>query len=363
MNNSAANRLPDRVLVAAVIDGDAEAWSAFVERTAEIVHGAAAAIFPIAEAESEALDLFRRLADNGFVHLRAYDGRATLATFLQLKLADLLVERSLGLLATEPERGWAAFALFFDRDIKRVVARHFPGDNIEDPLQDVRAKLIADDYKRLRAYSGHGSFTGFLRRTVGNICIDLQRAITGRRRLPAAIENLDQLAQIVFREIYWNGVSRDALPQRILDGGHGPEAIEAAVAQIDALAAAGAFTIHARPIHVPIDDDRDGTTPPLSARLADEHASPEAALIEKQQDGLSVELFAALETAMTRLPDDARLYLQLRFLHEPPLAPRDIASLMNIDRETIYRRREAWEAALRGELVNLGVENIDALSV
>lgn len=369
-------RREDLRLVEAVAAGDAKAWDRFVERTADTVHAAAAAVFPAPRADAEALALYRQLQINDFAALRDYDGRSTLATFLSLRLAELMIERILALLIDDAEHGWAAFQAFYSDEIRRIVGRRFAaapggalddGSGMEDKLQDVLERLVADDYRRLRSYDGKGSFTGFVRATVRNICADLGRAMLGRRRLPAAIEKLDPVHHTIFKEIYWNGVGREDLPRLLRDGdGRALEAVavEAALARVDQAAGAGAFVaVRATARNTVRLDGENAHARATANRLADGGASPEEAVLLTEHEAELDKLTGALGTAMASLPAEARLYLQYRFLEEPPLAPRQIAPLMNLPVAEIYRRRKAWEAALKTELKAQGVENLAVLSV
>ncbi len=360
-------------LVEAVISGDGKAWSAFVDRMADVIYSAALMVFPADEAEAESLRLFERLRANDFAALRDYDGRSHLETFLTLRLAELLIERILGLLIDDSDRGWAAFQEFYENDIRRLVARNFPtvtaledGSSVEDKIQDVYEKLIANDYKRLRGFGGKGSFTGYVRKTVSHICADLRRSMIGRRRLPSAIEKLPALEQQIFRQIQWHRTRADELIHTLRDSdGHAYESseIQAALATVDKIIAE--INTPERPTGrntIRIDGD-DNLALAVTSRLSDSGATPEEAVIEAQSDTAWEKLLSCLSIAMERLPEDARLYLRYRYLEIPPLAPRDIAPLMRIPITEIYRRRQSWETALAAELSSLGIDNLEALSV
>lgn len=364
-------------LVAAVLSGDRSAWSRFVELAADTVFSSAATVFPDYEVEAEALALFEALRRNEFAALRDYDGQADLKTFLALKLADLLVERILGLLTENAERGWAAFQEFFGDDIRRIVARRFrglagasaldDGSSVDDKIQDVLEKLIENDFRRLRSYSGSGSFAGYLRRTVTHICADLSRAMIGRRRLPAPVEKMPAVEQSVFKELYWHGTRRDDL-HRVLRSVDGQSVdapvVEAAADRVSAVVGCRAQgpsrPTMANTVRL---DSMDGSGAAAAASLADAGTNPEEALLSGQANDAVEDLMSALRRALDSLPQEARLYLHYRFIEEPPLAPRQIAPLLSLPVEEIYRKRKSWELALLNELKAHGVENLAALSV
>ena len=68
----------------------------------------------------------------------------------------------------------------------RTIARRFrtcPGQvgreggrSPEDLYQDIVERLIKDDYRRIRKYQGHGSFIGYIRKVVENLCYDIMRS-------------------------------------------------------------------------------------------------------------------------------------------------------------------------------------------
>jgi RNA polymerase primary sigma factor len=69
--------------------------------------------------------------------------------------------------------------------------------------------LIDADYRRLKAFGGSGSFSGFVLRIVDRLLIDFMRRIATRRRLPAAVARQGALDREVYRLVFW-----ERLPQR-----------------------------------------------------------------------------------------------------------------------------------------------------
>src|SRR5262249_34201774 len=140
-----------------------------------------ATVFPAQELEAECLQLFAGLRAQNFALLRAFDGRATLSTYLTLTLSDLLASRIRQLFDQDANRAWHAFERFFRKDIMQVIARHFlagraardEGCTHEDRYQEICLLLIEQDYHRIKAFDGHGSFPGYLRRIIQHLCVDL----------------------------------------------------------------------------------------------------------------------------------------------------------------------------------------------
>lgn len=145
-------------------------------------------------------EVMAALTADRFARLGAYAGRGTLDTFVALTVRDLLAERMLHLLQSDQQLAWRAFEHLFETDIQRLIRKRFPGfgdDARHDVYQDVCLALIADEYHRLKAYNGSGSFAGFVLRTVDHLLIDHMRAVSGRRRPRPRSVSLDDLDEIV----------------------------------------------------------------------------------------------------------------------------------------------------------------------
>lgn len=73
--------------------------------------------------------------------------------------------------------------------------------------------------------------------------------------------------------------------------------------------------------------------------------------------------FDALAAALAGLPEQARTYLHLRFMAEPPLPPRQIARQLGVAVDELYRKRRQWEDLLRSELHKRGITKFPEPSV
>ena len=126
------------------------------------------------------------MGSGGFAPMTA---PAELETFVALVAREVLAERLLRLfLPGSVADGWSAFERFFSPDINRIIARRLPGGDHEDArkdaYQDICVALIADDYRRLKAYRGTGSFTGFVLHMVDRLLIDFIRRTIPYRSAP-----------------------------------------------------------------------------------------------------------------------------------------------------------------------------------
>lgn len=358
----------DSELMMAVRSGDDAAWEAFVRRWADLLYGCCLQVFSQTECTDEFPRLMQRLRADRLAVLSDWDDRIRLAGFLALKAADLLASRITSLLASDRERGWMAFERFFSADLVRIVRRRMaaedmPTGDTDDVVQDLRLRLMADGGSVLRRYDGRGSFTGYVRRVCHNLVEDIIRARDGRRREPEAIRRLGDLERQAFHLVHVQGYRADQLPEMLRDQ-DGRRLSRADALRI--LARAEEAIEHRPPLGQPraipltmtgADGEERERPLPVTA------PSPEESLAGEQDRRALERACEGLATAMARLPHEARLYLQLRFLEDPPMPPRRIAERLGLPVEELYRRRKTWEAQLRAELRIEGVENFPVTSV
>jgi RNA polymerase primary sigma factor len=347
-------------MLRAVFAHEQDAWAGFVRQCQGDVYGACRAAFPDDKAKDVFVEVMAQLRADDFAVLRPFDGRATISSYLRLVLRDLLSERIARLLSENPERGWRAFEHFFKRDMLRIIARYFPSaeDGGDDVYHELAAALIESDYRRILAYDGHGSFGGFVLRTVNNLCIDLLRKDAPRRRLPAAIQRLPAAEQEVFRQLYWEDCPEhqlgSALRTRKIE--IAPATLAVAVAAVRAALPpnfSAGETERPRQVALPGSDDNG------DSELPDERPTPEEAAIARQDEEALEQATGALRAAIGHLPQDIRLYLQHVLSGNGELPPRDIARLMARPVTEIYRLRQQAERALRQALSdNSAVKNL-----
>lgn len=352
----------DLEMLRAVFAHKPEAWALFVQRCQGDVFTACRLAFPDKEAENVFTQVMAQLRADDFALLRAFDGRATIASYLRLVLRDVLSQRVARLLSDNPERGWRAFEHFFKRDVLRTIARYFraAAEGADDIYHDLISVLVEDNYRRILAYDGKGSFGGFVLRIVNNICIDRLRRDVPRRRLPAAIARLPEAEQEVFRQLYWENC-----PEHQLAGALRARKVEL---EAEAIIAAVAAVRAALPRNFSVNTEEDrprlvalpGSTEERGGlELPDSAPTPEEAAIARQDEQALEQASGALKAAIARLPQEIRLYLQHVMSGNGELAARDIAKLMARPVAEIYRLRQQAERMLRQALSeNSAVKNL-----
>jgi RNA polymerase sigma factor (sigma-70 family) len=347
---------PDRPLLAAALAGAPGAAERLTRALADLVFTACLRVTASpTEAEAAFREVMAELGANGFVRLKLYDGRANVRVYVALVVRDLLLARAINLLVRDAARGWRAFEAFFGADLARMIERALPGaanrQNREDAYQAVSAALLENDLKRLRAYSGRGSPSGFVLHVLENLVVDFARTIVPRRRLPAAVERLAPLAQAVYRLIYWQQLDADpALLARHLSRPPAPPPTVAAVA------AAVAQLREALPASHYAPPRREGQMLELSAMeefaLAGGSedfrvATPEDSLVADESAELLEQALDVLQAMVPALVAAERLYLQLALAGAPA---REIARLMCLPVEEVHRLAQKLKRRLRAEL-------------
>ena len=343
----------DLILIQAVLRNERGAWDRFVRRFSDLVYSYCSSIFSSPDLDAEYLAVFRQLQADDFALLRAYDGRAQFDTYLNLRLRELVTARILALFKENPGCAWEAFQRYFKELLEPLKRRS------EDLYQNVCFHLIDNNYRRILGFNGRGSFAGYIRRVIDNLCFDLRRQSRGRRRLPEAVRRLPALGQEIYRQLYWNGSRKADLPDMLRDemgNPYGPERIEQALAQL-----------RNTPLR-PVELVREESLVSMSgdgeeSELPDSTYAPETLLVEAEENRSNERYYAALKEALNALPTELRLYLRLRFYSDPPKSPSEIARLMARPERDIYRIRQQAISVLKMALREQDAEKKPDLSV
>ena len=112
------------------------------------------------------------------------------------------------LLAEDPARGWRTFIDGYTPMLLALIERAGIVDRDEamEVYVQVCERLAAHDYKALRRRDPSiGSFAGWLAVIVKRAAVDWVRSRAGRRRIFAAIRELDRFHHRLFELFYWEG--------------------------------------------------------------------------------------------------------------------------------------------------------------
>jgi RNA polymerase primary sigma factor len=299
-----------------------------------------------AEAREAFAETMASLSANRFARLWGYSGCGTLETFVALSVRDLLAERMLRLVQSDPQRGWIAFECLFNADIVKLIRKRLPHseDARLDAYQDVCLALVDNDYRRLKTYNGSGSFAGFVLRTVDHLVIDRMRAAVPRRRLPTGVTRLSELDQEIFKLVCWKGAPEhpDVLATHLCSRfGRMPDSVEivAALSRVRSFVPSPA---NLRLASIPTDKLEEIPSPA--------EPSAEDQLVKSEEEEQLAAALEMLSEAIAALPGAERLYLTivLGATETPP--SRDIAHLMQRPVEEIYKLKQRVLQHLRDTL-------------
>ena len=317
------------------------------------------------EQQAALLYVLGKLKEENYRRLRAFNSNARLATFLKLTVRELLAQRVADRLAKDPNAGWIRFRRIFDQDIRAAVARRFPFDSgsgrWEDLYQDICEKLVEEDFRRLRKYSGEGSFIGFVLEIVENLLTDLMRKDVPRQRLPAAIQRLPRLEQDVYKAIAWKGCAPDAARLseflRRRDADPPLDAVNEALAHVMDATPPRKGEAAARPKTVSLDVILGAAEEKFTASDA---ATPEEDMLLAEEERERASLIKAVRASAASLSAEEKLYLQLVFGAPEKVARRDIARLLGCsvtDVDRLKQKTQRWFASLRQEFETKEFQN------
>ena len=352
-----SNERSELALLSAVLAGDPNAADRFLDAVSASVWSVVVRLEGDGpHAEAAFLHVVAGLKADGYARLKAFDRRGRLATYLAIVARDLLAERLVRALVVDPRNAWTKFERFFGADLRRRVAQRFPRDASarDDAYQEICLRLIENDYRRVRAYDGHGSFVGYILTVVERILIDLVRREAPRRRLPAAVARLSRLDQDVYMAIVWENHPTDAGLLAMKMRGRferDPDAAElrASVERLTGLVRLDPGLPSNPGDAVSLESAaEDGEV----LAMADSTATPEEQLLLAEEERSRTALLASVRAAAAELPADERLYLQIAFSATDPLPAREIARLMQRPVEDIYRlkqRAQRWLADIASQ--------------
>jgi RNA polymerase primary sigma factor len=352
-----SNERSELALLSAVLAGDPNAADRFLDAVSASVWSVVVRLEGDGpHAEAAFLHVVAGLKADGYARLKAFDRRGRLATYLAIVARDLLAERLVRALVVDPRNVWTKFERFFGADLRRRVAHRFPRDAgaRDDAYQEICLRLIENDYRRVRAYDGHGSFVGYILTVVERILIDLVRREAPRRRLPAAVARLSRLDQDVYMAIVWENHPTDAGLLAMKMRGRferDPDAAElrASVERLTGLVRLDPGLPSNPGDAVSLESAaEDGEV----LAMADSTATPEEQLLLAEEERSRTALLASVRAAAAELPADERLYLQIAFSATDPLPAREIARLMQRPVEDIYRlkqRAQRWLADIASQ--------------
>lgn len=241
-----------------------------------------------------------------------------------------------------PSRDLEALFLAHLPAIERLIAwvchRRCLGEEADDFSSWAKLKLIENDYRILRLFSGICSLEGYLITVLLNMARDYRVQLKGRWRPSAAAERLGERA-----------VQLDTLLNR--DGRSFDEAVRILQTQYRAEESATALATLAA--QLPTRSGRFFEGDESLAAVAGTDSS-EASLLESDRKAALAKTEGALRRALARLADEDRLLLKLHF--QEGVTVTEIARSFGWERRPLYHRLDKMLAQLRRDLVAEGVQ-------
>lgn len=243
----------------------------------------------------------------------------------------------LGQLDHDAESAWTEFVHTYSSTIVATAGRYISDeDERMDAYVYVLEALVSNDSRAFRRYLERARehdipFDAWLRLVTKNLCLDFLRHSRGRRFLPRSVQRMSRFDQILFRCLYWEGMSYgEALDQLRARVDHA-----IAFAEVAARASAMANVIGAPGDSLALGasrrDARFASLDDPEASSALEVEATEAARTAGSAAGEAPDLHldqleteASLRTLLATLREDERLILALRY--EEGLNAAQIAS-------------------------------------
>ncbi|MDE2163350.1 MAG: sigma-70 family RNA polymerase sigma factor [Alphaproteobacteria bacterium] len=331
----------------AVLAGEPDAQAHLIRRAADTVWTCCRGLTADeARARAAFESAMAAVQAENFACLRAFDGRSRLDTFLALVVRDFLGRDVLRRVAEDGPKRWSAFEALFGGELRRLVQRRLSGplwtETRQDAYQEICTGLVADDCHRLAAYDGRGSPGGFVLHVADRLLLDFMRGLRARRRLPAAVMRLAPLDQELFRMVWWRGVREEDLGATLAQRSDPPPSGADIVAALERVRRA-----------VPADYQRPVRQIALSdAPEPETGASPETLMLEGEGEQALALAADALREAAESLSAKEQLYLRLMLAGTEPVPAREMARLMQIPVEDVYRLRQRLMKTLKERLAD-----------
>lgn len=214
------------------------------------------------------------------------------------------------------------------------------GDEVDDIASWVKLKLIEDDYAPLRKFRGDSSIRTYLTVVVAALFRDYRAGTWGRWRPSAAALRAGSLAVRLETLVYRDGCTLDQAARTLRATGETDlpdRSLAALLAQL--------------PIRGPLRPYEAGEAP-LDGVTGD--SSAEEVVATEEAEHARTQVFASLDRALLRLPEQDRLILRLRYWEK--LSVGDVSRALVLPQMSLHRRIERILHQVRRDLAEDGVE-------
>jgi len=240
-----------------------------------------------------------------------------------------------------PDELFRSNLALIERAIARVARRAgLVGADADDFASDARLLLIDDDYAVLKRFEGRASLATFVTVVVSNFLHDQRMHLLGRWRPSAEAQRLGQeavqLETLLVRDRRSIDEAAAFLPRMTR-------------AELEALAARlPARTPRARAVALA----------PAVAAVAVSRERTDERVAESERERVASAASEVVRHVLASMTVEDRMLVRLRFAFAMSIA--DVARILRIPQRPLYRRLERSLDALRGALMNAGVDHATA---
>jgi RNA polymerase sigma factor for flagellar operon FliA len=238
------------------------------------------------------------------------------------------------------------------RTIERIaafVARRYrlEASQAEEFVQEVRVRLLYDDYAIIRKFEGRSSFSTYLTTVIGRLFAQWRVEQWGKWRPSAEAKRLGEKAVTLERLLTRDGYTMDEAV-RVLTT---PAGTQYTVSELEAIY-----------LRLPSRNPRpqlvsDESLPDVVSADADGYQRMEAG----DRARTARHACQTVDEIIERLDEEDRLILQLRFWDARRVP--DIARTLHLDQKKLYKRLDRLFATLKRELEEAGVSQADVASL
>lgn len=230
------------------------------------------------------------------------------------------------------------------RAIERIAAyvarrNHLGADETEEFTQEVRVRLLENDYGIIRKFEGRSLFTTFLTTVISNLFHQYRVEMWGKWRPSAEAKRLGDKAITLERLITRDGFTLDEAVKVLTI----PTGSQYTIAELEAIYLR-LPPRNPRPVVV------SGDIAPDAASIdADAYDNVEQA----ESEGSARRAATTIDGVLQSMEPQDRLLLEMRFWHS--LKVPDIAQRLHVDQKKLYKRLDRLFGTMRSALEKAGL--------
>jgi RNA polymerase sigma factor (sigma-70 family) len=234
------------------------------------------------------------------------------------------------------------------RTIERIAAfvarrHHLEASESEEFVQEVRVRLLDDDYSIIRKFEGRSTFSTYLTTVIGRLFAQWRVEQWGKWRPSAEAKRLGEKAVTLERLLSRDGFTLSEAVRVLTTPGSSSYTIgelEAIYLRLPSR--------NPRPVFV-----SEETVPDVITVEADAYARMEAG----DRARVVRQALQKVDEIVNAMPAEDRLILLMQFWHGRRV--RDIAQALHLDQKKLYKRRDHLLLELRRELESAGYSHTD----